>query len=560
MPTIVGTNNAETLTGTEDADIIYGLGGGDTIYGLGGNDFIDGGNGGPDKMYGGLGDDTYYVDTWNEKVFISDNDLIFENAGEGFDRVAASVSYRLGGTNSIELIEAVNLSDTSNIYLYGNDIGQTIVGNAGDNILIGEGGNDVIVGGAGRDTMWGDGFSAFGDDIFYVDNVGDHVIEFAGQGFDRVYTTVSFTLEREVEWLQAADENGTDPLVLAGNEYAQTVIGNAGGNILYGFAGDDDLRGLAGNDYLFGGDGADTLRGGTGDDTYYVDGGDIVDEVAGQGFDRVAATASFFATAGAAVELIEPVNAGGSEAMDLGGSDFAQTINGNGGTNILYGRGGDDILRGYGGDDYLVGGAAGSTDHDQMLGGAGNDTYYVFSSADSATELAGEGNDRVATKVSLILNPLSEIESLEAGDSTATDALALTGSDTANAIVGNAGDNFIDGRGGSDILVGLGGSDTYAFTSNLGPGNVDTIDQFAPGSDRIALDDAVFTGIGAPGALSAAAFATGAGAADSSDRIVYNAATGQLFYDSDGNGAAAQIQFAALAPGLALSSTDFIVI
>jgi Ca2+-binding RTX toxin-like protein len=561
MPTITGTNNAETLDGTQFDDIIYGLGGGDTINGLDGNDFLDGGAGGGDRLYGGLGNDTYYVDVWNEQIFIQDSDFVFENDNEGFDRVVTSVTYRLT-TQSVEVLEAINLTDTTLIHLYGNDYNQTIIGNAASTVLLGGGGSDVLIGGAGADTMFGDGpgSSTFGNDIFYVDNVGDHAIEGENQGFDRVYTTVSFTLEGEIEWLQAAEENGTDPLTLAGNEYAQTVIGNAGGNILYGQGGDDELRGLAGNDYLVGGAGVDTLRGGLGDDTYYVDSGDVIDESIGQGFDRVAASASFTVAAGISIELIEAVDFSATTAIDLGGNELAQRINGNAGVNILRGFAGDDMLFGYGGDDHLVGGLVSSSGLDQMFGGTGNDTYYVYSSSDVATEAAGEGNDRVATNVSYTLVAGSEIETLEAGNSGGTDAINLTGNEFANRIVGNAGGNIIDGKGGNDVLVGLGSVDTYTFTTALGPNNVDMISGFVPGIDRIALDDAIFTAVGAPGALSADAFVNGPAAADASDRIVYNGATGELFYDADGSGAIAQIQFATIGAGASLSAIHFIVI
>ena len=74
------------------------------------------------------------------------------------------------------------------------------------------------------------------------------------------------------------------------------------------------------------------------------------------------------------------------------------------------------------------------------------------------------------------------------------------------------------------------------------------------------MDDAVFTTIGALGALNAAAFVIGAAAADGSDRIIYNAGTGALFFDADGTGAGAAVQFGWLTPGLALSASDFMVI
>ena len=67
-------------------------------------------------------------------------------------------------------------------------------------------------------------------------------------------------------------------------------------------------------------------------------------------------------------------------------------------------------------------------------------------------------------------------------------------------------------------------------------------------------------GTGAPGAFSAAAFVTGGAAADGNDRIVYNAATGQLFNDADGSGGIVAVLFATFDGKLALSPQDFMVI
>ena len=52
-----------------------------------------------------------------------------------------------------------------------------------------------------------------------------------------------------------------------------------------------------------------------------------------------------------------------------------------------------------------------------------------------------------------------------------------------------------------------------------------------------------------------------AGAAqDADDRIIFNAATGNLFYDRDGTGAAAALQFAR-ANGLpSLTNADFVIV
>ncbi|HYD14462.1 MAG TPA: hypothetical protein VEC11_16570, partial [Allosphingosinicella sp.] len=70
----------------------------------------------------------------------------------------------------------------------------------------------------------------------------------------------------------------------------------------------------------------------------------------------------------------------------------------------------------------------------------------------------------------------------------------------------------------------------------------------------------IFAAIGAPGALDANAFVTGAAAADASDRIIYNSLTGQLFYDADGNGAGAAVLFAIASGAPTLGAGDFVVI
>jgi serralysin len=109
-------------------------------------------------------------------------------------------------------------------------------------------------------------------------------------------------------------------------------------------------------------------------------------------------------------------------------------------------------------------------------------------------------------------------------------------------------------------LIGAGGADTFVFDTALGAGNVDAINDFVSGTDRIALDDAVFTGIGSLGALGAGAFVNGTVAGDADDRIIYNSATGQLFFDADGNGAGVAVLFATLSAHPNIAANDFVVI
>ena len=69
-----------------------------------------------------------------------------------------------------------------------------------------------------------------------------------------------------------------------------TLTADTGNNELRGFEGNDILSGGAGNDILDGGINDDTMTGGIGDDTYYVNSvGDVVNELAGEGTDTLAA-------------------------------------------------------------------------------------------------------------------------------------------------------------------------------------------------------------------------------------------------------------------------------
>ena len=143
-------------------------------------------------------------------------------------------------------------------------------------------------------------------------------------------------------------------------------------------------------------------------------------------------------------------------------------------------------------------------------------------------------------------------------NSTGTEAIDLFGNDQPNTLSGNAGANILDGGAGRDFLSGLGGADTFQFTSLGGPITFDTIIDFTSGSDKIALDDAVFTAL-TPGAVSPNAFVIGTSAQYADDRIIYDTATGNLYYDADGNGAGAQVQFANLLGHPLLGVSDLIV-
>jgi Ca2+-binding RTX toxin-like protein len=176
------------------------------------------------------------------------------------------------------------------------------------------------------------------------------------------------------------------------------------------------------------------------------------------------------------------------------------------------------------------------------------------------SELAGEGTDIVYASVNYVLTAGASIELLSTNSIGGIGGISLTGNELANTLWGNNGGNTLNGGAGSDTLSGFGGADTFAFTTALGAGNVDAVTDFVAGTEKIALDDAVFAGIGGIGALNANAFVSGSTAQDADDRILYDAATGNLFFDADGNGAGAAVLFANLTNHAALTAGDFMVI
>jgi Ca2+-binding RTX toxin-like protein len=240
---LYGSNHYDILTGNEQANTIYagdgggwikGGGGADTLWGSHGvfDDFLDGGTG-VDTMRGGRGNDTYYVDHWD--------DVVVERWSEGNDRVLASVTYALPPGAHVETVATINPDGTADINLWGNEFSNTVIGNDGDNQLVGLGSDDTLIGHGG-------------DDSYFIENVGDTIIERAGEGYDKVGAGRSYTLPEgaDVEELWAFFPLYTHPVDLTGNSSGNVVKGNYGNNIINGGDGDDQLWGLDGNDtFLF---------------------------------------------------------------------------------------------------------------------------------------------------------------------------------------------------------------------------------------------------------------------------------------------------------------------
>jgi len=377
----------------------------------------------------------------------------FDDAGTLHIKVTVTDEGGAGVSSTFEM----NVKRTSIVGKSDND---NLTGTESADRIYGLGGNDTLDGGLGADTLIG----GTGDDVYYVDNEGDVITESVDAGTDTVYSSIAYTLGSDVENLILT---GTFAINGAGNESDNEITGNSAGNImeggagndmLCGFDGSDTLYGGAGSDILDGGWGADIMDGGAGDDIYYVDdAADTMFENADAGIDIVYSSVDHRLGAN-----MENLMLTGTDPLVGYGNAQDNIIEGNAGANRLYGNEGNDVLFGGDGDDILDGGAGA----DVMNGGAGNDMYYVDQAGDVVTELAGEGLDRVASRIDYKLG--NNIEHLYL-DGTAVEGVGneldnwIFGSDVNNIIIGDAGDDYLNGRAGADIIIGGTGDDIYVI-------------------------------------------------------------------------------------------------
>lgn len=109
------------------------------------------------------------------------------------------------------------------------------------------------------------------------------------------------------------------------------------------------------------------------------------------------------------------------------------------------------------------------------------------------------------------------------------------------------------------MVVGSTGADRFRF-NKVNEGG-DTILDFQVGTDTIQLNNAAggFAAL-SNGTLAATSFTIGASAGDADDFIIYNAATGELFYDADATGGGAQVLVATLLNTASIDENDSFVI
>jgi Ca2+-binding RTX toxin-like protein len=389
--------NVRTLTGTGNADItLTGNDLNDVITANDGNDTLIAGSG-IATLVGGQGNDTFVID--------NANDMIVEGVNCGNNTVITSVSYVLPAN-----VQNITGTGNADLTLQGNDLGNVITANSGNDTLIAGSGPAFLIGGAGNDT-------------FVVNNVAD-VVQAKTGGINTVQTSVSYVASANVKILTGT---GNADITLTGNDLANVITANSG------------------NDTLVAGSGGATLVGGSGNDTFVVNNiNDVIVESPNAGIDSVLTS----------VDYVLPAN-----VQNITGTGTADlTLTGNGMTNVITANDGNDTL---------IAGSGIAT----LVGGAGNDTFVINNIHDVIVENPKSGIDTVKTSVSYTLS--ANLQNL-AGTGTANLALtgndlanvitANGGNDTLTGGIGN--DTLIGGVGGDTYVYSLGdGLDTIVAGS-----------------------------------------------------------------------------------------------
>ncbi|HWT11578.1 MAG TPA: hypothetical protein VN231_02380 [Allosphingosinicella sp.] len=441
-----------------------------------------------------------------------------------------SVNSSIMGTGQKDSIDA----GAGNDRVAGFQNNDTLKGGLGNDQLYGGPGNDLLIGGAGDDVLVGGNMVS--------DETGTDTADYSAAAAAIAVQLRFFTFDSGFQ--ATGTDIGMDLLYeidnVIGGSAGDSLAGNQFANVLAGGGGNDTIRGSLGNDVLDGGTGADTMSGGLDADTYVVDNaGDVADELSdgGDGVDQVRSAVTFsLADSVHAQGQIEHLILTGAANINGTGNGLANTIIGNGGANSLNGGAGAD----------------------RMEGRAGNDVYFVDNAGDKVIEKSGEGTDTVNSSVSFSLAGQFAENLVLTGSGNRSG----TGNGLANSLTGNSGNNVLNGGLGADRIDGKGGNDIIVFNSALGGGNVDTLLHYVTANDVIQLDNAIFTALTTTGVLAATRFTANASgvATTAAHRIVYETDTGNLYYDSNGNAAGGATLFATVAPGLAMTASEFVVI
>lgn len=538
--TASASDASDTISGfASTGDTIFGLAGNDSLTGLAGNDvldggagydYLDGGNGNDllidgEFMSGGAGNDTYRLTGWTPGVTVLTVAEVVD-ASESFDTlelppgmrpddidVRAGYNTSTGGSDDLVLTEkstgrlvilplyfsspandykverivfgdgtvwsvadvfarcATSQMTASNDTIIGYRWNDVLDGLAGDDYINGKRGDDRLNGGAGADRIYGDigndtldGGSGTdqldagsGNDtyLFGRGRGSDTIVEEFG-GTDRILLDAGVqpgdvTLFRVGQTLVLAVDQGPSQLTVNGQ--FSGIAGQLIENIQFSDGTNWDAaaiqaRAVSGI--------PNAMTGTAGNDNFVVDHvGDTITEAANQGIDSVQSAVSW--VLGPNLENLTLTG-----YLNIGGY-------GNELPNVITGNVGDNVLNRY---------ASAAYDADTLIGGAGDDTYYVNgptrslngdeTSDDVVIEAVGGGVDTVVTNTIHYVLP-SNVENLT---STWFGTTAyLWGNDLDNVLDANLSNPgaYLYGGLGADTMRGTVGPDWYVVDN---PGDV----------------------------------------------------------------------------------------
>ncbi|MBS1228561.1 MAG: protein of unknown function toxins and related Ca2+-binding protein [Proteobacteria bacterium] len=425
---------------------------------------------------------------------LSLNDSVdFINAGAAVTAllgIGLAPGSAFGGSGSDTLIAIDNL--------YGSNYADFLTGNTDNNILSGAAGNDNIWGGGGNDTIRGGNDNDFlygeiGNDTIYGDagidalyggdgndtldgGIGADVMD-GGNGTDYARYDASGNLAMVNVSLLDASINSALGFTFTNSAAGDTLTNIEG---LYGTGGVDNLWGNGGDNTLYGLDGADTLEGFNGKDAFIGGNGSDTVSYAHSGMTEAAAgSATLTAGIGVNANLTSTTaalsisNLASGDAVgdtfntieNLIGSNYDDTLTGDGLANQLDGGLGNDNLNGGAGNDSLNGGAGddtldGGLDSDTLNGDAGNDKITA-AVGDKAYGGLGEDTFYVAS---------SSLPTLVDGGGGSGDTLVLQGlSATYNfSALAAIADNMeiLDIKSGTNTALTLSYADVQAFVDD----------------------------------------------------------------------------------------------
>ncbi|MEW8009676.1 MAG: calcium-binding protein [Candidatus Thiodiazotropha sp.] len=426
-----GNDGNDTLSGGDGNDVLAGGDGSDVLYGGPGDDQLSGGLGDNDYLRGGSGSDTYLFSVGDGNTTINNYDnttnsgqdrllitgaapsevtatrsggdvlLTMQSSGEVITldrffylngenyRVVEFIEFSDGTVWDIDTVRTLvqTGSESNDILLAYNGVGDTLDGMGGNDTLLGANGDDHLSGGIGDDELLG----AAGNDVLD-----------GGVGND-----------------QLSGEEGDDQL--AGGEGNDTINGNEGDDLLIAGPGSDTLIGSYGNDIyrLAPGDGNNVINnqdwsGAESHDKIEFDIGITPDSVAltRSGYDlvieyagSVTSITGFFQTdEHSRIDSLQFHD--GTQwtyddvrAMLLQGNDTGQVLTGYETADLIDGGAGNDTISGADGNDQLMGGTGndtldGGNGNDLLDGGVGDDTLAGWQGNDEL--IGGAGDDRLS--------------------------------------------------------------------------------------------------------------------------------------------------------------------